>query len=288
MNLFDPMPPPSAHLRSTPQTPEPPSPRNRPPSPRREAHPPEQAVRAPTSRNTRNATSEPLAKRLVTRARTLLDHDRLDPGLGGTRALLIVGALAILVAVGYLWMARPRPDPVTPSAATAPSLSVTSADRASTTSTQPSTATQLVVQVIGKVHRPGVLTLPSGSRVADALNAAGGIRPGTDTGALNLARKLTDGEQIAVGIHPPPPAPGQGPAPPTTAGTPAPTSPLDLNSATADQLDQLPGVGPVLARRIIDYRTQHGPFHTTDQLQDVPGIGARRLTDLKPLLTTSN
>ncbi|MEV4251936.1 ComEA family DNA-binding protein [Spirillospora sp. NPDC049652] len=219
--------------------------------------------------------------------------------MGGVRALVVVGVIAVLVAVGYLWMARPRPDPVKVSAATSPSLAVTASETAGgtgTTGTPPGASgggTQLVVQVIGKVRRPGVLTLAAGSRVTDALNAAGGVRPGTDTGALNLARKLMDGEQIAVGIHPPAPPPGQGPAPPggTTPGPPSgtsPASPLDLNTATAEQLDQLPGVGPVLARRIIDYRTQHGPFHSVDQLQDVPGIGARRLTDLKPLLNTSN
>ncbi|RFU42506.1 ComEA family DNA-binding protein [Actinomadura logoneensis] len=209
--------------------------------------------------------------------------------MGGVRALVIVGAVAVLVAVGYLWMARPRPEPVTTAAATTPSLSVTASGPPSGV---PSGGTQLVVQVIGKVRRPGVLTLAAGSRVADALNAAGGVRAGADTGALNLARKLMDGEQIAVGIRPPAPAPGQGPAPPggptsgaSSGSSGASASPLDLNTATAEQLDQLPGVGPVLARRIIDYRTQHGPFRTVDQLQDVPGIGARRLTDLKPLLT---
>ncbi|MFC4906518.1 helix-hairpin-helix domain-containing protein [Actinomadura gamaensis] len=224
-----------------------------------------------------------------------MERDRLDPGMGGARALLIVGAIAVLVAVGYLWMARPRPEAVTASAATTPSLaaslsSSSSSSGRSATSAVPSAASQLVVQVIGKVRRPGVLTLASGARVADALNAAGGVRPGADTGALNLARKLMDGEQIAVGVHPPAPPPGQSPAPPSStvpgAATP-PGTPLDLNSATAEQLDQLPGVGPVLARRITDYRTQHGAFRTVDQLQDVPGIGARRLTDLKPLLTTS-
>ncbi|MEV5571445.1 ComEA family DNA-binding protein [Spirillospora sp. NPDC052269] len=209
--------------------------------------------------------------------------------MGGVRALMIVGAVAVLVAVGYLWMARPRPEPVTASAGASPSLSVSASDTSSHASAGPSGGPQLVVQVIGKVRRPGVLTLATGSRVADALNAAGGVRPGTDTGALNLARKLMDGEQIAVGIHPPAPPPGQGPAPPggTMPGSPSGTSPgapLDLNTATAEQLDQLPGVGPVLARRIIDYRTQHGPFRSVDQLQEVPGIGARRLTDLKPLL----
>ncbi|WP_034483441.1 ComEA family DNA-binding protein [Actinomadura oligospora] len=209
--------------------------------------------------------------------------------MGGVRALVIVGVIAVLVAVGYLWMARPRPDPVTASAVS-PSLSVTASETSALASAGPSGGSQLVVQVIGKVRRPGVLTLAAGSRVADALNAAGGVRPGADTGALNLARKLMDGEQIAVGIHPPAPPPGQGPAPPGgTTGAPSgasPGAPLDLNTATAEQLDQLPGVGPVLARRIIDYRTQHGPFRSVDQLQEVPGIGARRLTDLKPLLTT--
>jgi competence protein ComEA len=133
----------------------------------------------------------------------------------------------------------------------------------------------LTVDIAGKVANPGLRHLPPGSRVADALTAAGGPLPGTDTTSLNLARPLTDGEQLVVGRPAPPPTP----PPPGT-----PTTPLSLNSATAPQLDALPGVGPVLAQHILDYRTQHGAFTTLQQLRQVPGIGDRKFTTLKPLV----
>ncbi|WP_267965171.1 ComEA family DNA-binding protein [Streptomyces sp. NRRL F-5123] len=136
----------------------------------------------------------------------------------------------------------------------------------------------LTVDIAGKVASPGLRHLPPGSRVADALTAAGGPLPGTDTTSLNLARPLTDGEQLLVG-QPPPPASASSPPQP---GTPA--TPLSLNSATAPQLDALPGVGPVLAQHILDYRTQHGAFTTLQQLRQVPGIGDRKFTTLKPLV----
>ncbi|MFI0354680.1 helix-hairpin-helix domain-containing protein [Actinomadura sp. 9N407] len=183
---------------------------------------------------------------------------------------MLLGVLAALVAAGYLWMARPRPEPAAgPSLAPAPATPATSAQAQGGT---------VVVHVHGKVRRPGVVTLPKGSRIADAIRSAGGTRPGVDTGALNLARTLVDGEQIPVGVRAPVPAA----VPSSTTGA-AGTS-LDLNTATVQQLDQLPGVGPVLAQRIIDYRTQRGGFRSVDQLQEVSGIGARRFADLRNLV----
>jgi competence protein ComEA len=147
----------------------------------------------------------------------------------------------------------------------------------------------VVVDVSGKVRHPGVQRLPVGSRVADALRAAGGVRPGTDLGALNRARVLVDGEQVVVGGPAPAPAPGAAPAPGSggagvAPGGAGPASPVSLNAATADQLDTLPGVGPVLAQHIIDYRTQHGGFTSVDQLREVTGIGDRRFADLRELV----
>ncbi|MGA4841974.1 helix-hairpin-helix domain-containing protein [Streptomyces sp. G45] len=149
----------------------------------------------------------------------------------------------------------------------------------------------VVVDVRGKVRSPGVQRLPAGSRVADALRAAGGVRPGTDTDDLNRARLLVDGEQVVVG-EPAPPAPGAaapgataggtGAAP--TGGPGAPAAPIPLNTATAEQLDTLPGVGPVLAQHIIDYRTEHGGFRSVDELREVTGIGERRFADLQNLV----
>ncbi|MGA5822102.1 helix-hairpin-helix domain-containing protein [Kitasatospora sp. NPDC094028] len=144
----------------------------------------------------------------------------------------------------------------------------------------------VVVDVGGRVRSPGLHVLPGGSRVADAVRAAGGALPETDTRSLNLARVLTDGEQIVVGD--PAPAPALAAAPASGAGPPgavAPRPPVSLNRATLEQLDTLPGVGPTLAQRILAYRVSHGSFRSVDQLRQVSGIGARTFAELRPLLT---
>lgn len=219
-------------------------------------------------------------------------------------ALAVVLALLAAFAVHQFWYARPQtvrvpaaqhapePAPPPPSGASAGPASVSAAER------------RIVVDVTGKVRRPGIHRLSMGARVADALRAAGGVLPGTDIHGLNRARLLIDGEQVLVGTAPPapvPPGPGgpgeQGAAGSTGSGgtgaagaagsgggTAVPTSPVSLNSATAAQLDTLPGVGPVLAQHIIDFRTQHGGFASVDQLQQVNGIGDRRFADLRPLV----
>jgi competence protein ComEA len=215
--------------------------------------------------------------------RTLIG--RLDPGLPGARALAVVGLLAALIAGGYLWMSRPAPRSV-PEPASA-SLTVSSGPPAvpatpgAPGAAVPGPGATVVVHVAGKVRRPGVVTLPAGARVSEAIRAAGGLRPGAVTGSLNLARRVVDGEQIPVGV---PAAAGQaaGPSPATTGG--APGTPLDLNTATLEQFQQLPGVGPVLAERIVAYRTQHGGFRGVAQLREVSGIGERRFADLRDLV----
>jgi competence protein ComEA len=211
----------------------------------------------------------------------------MDPGARGARVLVLFAAVSALVAGVYFWMSRPRPLPVSPPSGTPSLTSVAAAPTPATTSH----GITVVVHVHGKVRRPGIVTLPAGSRVADAIKAAGGVRPGARTGSLNLARKLVDGEQIPVGVKgapdaaPPGGIPGPaGPAGSAGSGGPGGTGPLDLNTATVDQLDQLPGVGPVLAQRIVDYRTQHGGFRSVEQLQEVSGIGARRYEDLKSMV----
>ncbi|MCZ0979604.1 ComEA family DNA-binding protein [Streptomyces diastatochromogenes] len=140
---------------------------------------------------------------------------------------------------------------------------------------------RVVVDVGGKVRRPGVLTLPAGSRVADALRAAGGVEPGADLTGVNRARVLFDGEQVLVGL-PGTPAGGSGPG--GGAGGGVAGVPLSLNTATAEQLDGLPGVGPVLAQHIVDHRTEHGGFRSVGELREVNGIGERRFADLEPLV----
>jgi competence protein ComEA len=229
----------------------------------------------------------------------VLENGRVDPGLPGARALAVAGIGAALIAGGYLWLSRPQPQPA-PAAAGAASLAVPAVAGGRGPRSGPTVVASpsVVVHVTGRVRRPGVVTLSAGARVADAIKAAGGVRPGMGTGALNLARKVIDGEQILVGT---PSAAAQGvstaPGPAGSAGggpvgggpvggDPAggPATPLDLNTATSEQMQQLPGVGPVLAQRIIDYRTQHGGFRAVEELRQVTGIGARRFADLKDLV----
>ncbi|WP_203722288.1 ComEA family DNA-binding protein [Streptomyces coelicoflavus] len=142
---------------------------------------------------------------------------------------------------------------------------------------------EIVVDVGGKVRKPGVHSLPAGSRVEDALRAAGGVKPGTKTDGLNRARFLVDGEQVMVGASASAPPPGPGTASGGRVGA-GPAAPVSLNTATTDQLDTLPGVGPVLAQHIIDYRTRHGGFRSVDELREVNGIGERRFADLRDLV----
>ncbi|WUB38310.1 ComEA family DNA-binding protein [Streptomyces sp. NBC_00588] len=143
---------------------------------------------------------------------------------------------------------------------------------------------QIVVDVGGKVRDPGIHRLPAGSRVVDALRAAGGVRPGTKLDGLNRARFLVDGEQVIVGAPaaPAPAAAGGGSSGAAAGGAPA--APIVLSTATVDQLDTLPGVGPVLAQHIVDYRTRHGGFRSVDELREVNGIGDRRFADLRDLV----
>lgn len=206
--------------------------------------------------------------------------------------------LALILLVGLLWagyaLFRARPEPIpnppgsftsgipvaTPPLPSQPGGSGTAAVPGSPE--KPGSPATLVVDVAGKVRRPGLVHVPAGSRVADVLAAAGGALPGVDLTPLNLARQVTDGEQIIVGA--PAAAPASTPSaahPARTPGAPANT-PVDLNTATLAQLDGLPGVGPVLAQRILDWRTEHGRFTTTDELQEVPGVGPKKLESLKP------
>ena len=134
----------------------------------------------------------------------------------------------------------------------------------------------IVVDVGGRVRRPGLVTLPLGSRVADALRAAGGALRQSDLVSLNLAAKVADGQLLLVGV------PG---APVPAGGGGSASGPVNLNSATADQLEALPGIGPVLAQHIVDWRTAHGSFRSVDQLKDVSGIGDSTFADLAPLVT---
>ncbi|RLV08691.1 DNA-binding protein [Streptomyces griseocarneus] len=210
-------------------------------------------------------------------------------------ALAVVLVAACVFAAYHFWAGRPQsvrpPDRDVPAAVAAaprkapvaPAGARSRAERASPPDAASRTGggSGVVVDVAGKVLRPGIQHLPPGSRVIDALTAAGGAQPGTDVTGLNRARLLVDGEQIVVGA----PAPPQGGAPPGAGGTAGrPTGPISLNSATAEQFDALPGVGPVLAQHIVEYRTEHGGFRSVDELRHVNGIGARRFNDLRALV----
>lgn len=136
---------------------------------------------------------------------------------------------------------------------------------------------QLVVDVAGAVRRPGLYHLPAGTRIADAVAAAGGASARADVTLVNLAAPLADGEQVLVPVR------GAGGA--ASAGAaPSPTAPVDLNTASAEQLDALPGVGPTTAQKIIDFRQTHGPFRSVDDLEAVPGIGPSKVAQLKGLV----
>ncbi|MFF8897423.1 helix-hairpin-helix domain-containing protein [Streptomyces lydicus] len=214
--------------------------------------------------------------------------------------------VAVGFAVQHFWTGRPeavrapaaeRPSPGRgpgPGGEAAPSLAPSGAVSAGASASGPpgGRGRQLVVDVVGKVRHPGIHRMPQGARVIDALQAAGGVLRGASTRGLNRARLLTDGEQIVVGEAGAsagagggggagPGAVGGGGAPGAGEG---PAGPVSLSTATEQQLDALPGVGPVLARHIIEFRTQHGGFTSVEQLRQVTGIGDRRFADLRPLV----
>ncbi len=224
---------------------------------------------------------------------------RADPGRAGAIALAVVAALAVLVTT--LTLVRDRPAPVMSAKLPPVEKASTASPRssASPAAGQPAASDRpCVVSVVGLVHTPGLVTLAPGARIADALQAAGGVVDGADTIGLNMARPVGDGEQIVVGLAPisgHPTALGSsvatGSAP--TPGTQAPVSGsvkpksgevLDLNTATVEQLDTLPGVGPVTAAAIVAWRQTNGKFTNVDQLADVDGIGPARLEKLRALV----
>ncbi|MPZ81241.1 MAG: ComEA family DNA-binding protein [Actinophytocola sp.] len=152
---------------------------------------------------------------------------------------------------------------------------------ASSVASPPDAGGSIVISVVGRVASPGLVTLPGGARVADALKAAGGPAAGVNLSGLNLARRLTDGEQIYVGVPTPPNAEPPGAA--SGNGRPG-AERVDLNSASLMSLDTLPGVGPVTAQRIVDWRTEHGRFSSVEQLREIDGIGPSRFAKLKDMV----
>jgi competence protein ComEA len=216
---------------------------------------------------------------------------RADPGRAGAIALGVVGVVAVLVTVFTLL--RDKTPPVV--SAKLPPVEMVSSASPRPSATAPAPEGPVIVSIVGLVHKPGLVTLTSGARIADALSAAGGALDGADLMGLNMARRVADGEQIIVGIAAPPGEPttmgssvaSEPSEPPSTAdpvasgNASAPTSSVDLNTATEEQLDALPGVGPVTAAAIVAWRDANGSFTSVDQLADVDGIGPARLEKLR-------
>ena len=185
-------------------------------------------------------------------------------------ALYGLGLLAvILLAAWYLGHAGPDVAPAAPATRSAggPVLRVESGGGGA-----------LTVHVAGAVRRPGVYRLRTGARVDDAVRRAGGAVSRADLSALNLAAKLEDGRQVLVPARAPVAAAGAAPANTSPEG---PVVPLNLNTATPEQLDALDGIGPATARQIIDFRQSHGGFGSVEELGQVPGIGPKRLAGMR-------
>jgi competence protein ComEA len=215
----------------------------------------------------------PLRDFLRDRLPPALRGGRLDPGARGALALAAVALVAAIVAVVLASSSAARPAAKQPAAV--PAVAVPKLPSASPSA---SPASDLVVDVAGKVRHPGLVKLAADSRVADAIAAAGGVLPQTDTVGMSLARRLIDGEQLVVGAAQPVGSASQ------SSGAAVPVGPLDLNTATVSDLDGLPGIGPVLAQRVVDWRTAHGGFTSVDQLREISGLGGKKYDSLAPLV----
>lgn len=210
--------------------------------------------------------------------------DRLPVALRGRVAIggrelglvALIGGLALCAAAALALRASAAaatPSLRSPTLASAPTEAVKARSAGPLLPAASRAGGKVVVDVAGAVRHPSVVTLPAGARVFEALKAAGGARRGVDVSSLNLARVLVDGEQILVG-----------PAAPASSTAPGAASVVSLNQATEQDLDALPGIGPVTAKSIVAWRQQHGSFTKVDELQEIDGIGPKTFAKLKPLV----
>jgi competence protein ComEA len=201
--------------------------------------------------------------------------ERLESLVGRRRDLWVVVGLIAIVLGGVLFLRLRTPPPQIAPPAVAPPP--TSSPGVTTTPA----AEELFVHVAGAVRRAGLYRLPQGSRVSDAIDAAGGASRRADVDAVNLAELLVDGVKIDVPVRGGSDAGGATAPVPTSSSTPAP-SVIDINSADASMLETIPGIGPVLAGAIVSHRDDNGPFPSVDALLDVSGIGPATLESVRP------
>ena len=199
------------------------------------------------------------------------------------RPALIVCAVAAVIALAFGGKSLAQQQPQGPSAAaTAPYPQATTESASRSSGLVERGAQRTVVHVAGAVRRPGVYTLKNGARVRDAVRRAGGVSSRGDGNAINLAAKLTDGAQVIVPLKVGEAIAGAGSRGSAAA---APSTPISLGNATAEQLDTLDGVGPATAEKIIQWRTENGGFTSVDDLGEVPGIGPKKLEALRSQVT---
>ena len=201
------------------------------------------------------------------------------PQISRARAVAYALAILVVLVLGGRFALGGRDAPP----GDAPEATTTGRAETGLEQTAGPAARVLLVHVVGQVHKPGLYRLREGSRVADALERAGGAKPKAAVALVNLAAPVADGQQVVVPRRGDP-LPTAGAAPGSAATPGVPVQKVRLNSATLEELDTLPGVGPITAQKILDYRAEHGAFQTVDELDAVPGIGPTRLAELKPLV----